>query len=305
MSPNKILPGFPYTLSYFITDHLDSATYYVRAVVYDALTGEVLDTQNLDRQTTNTRLFAKRAQSPGDPSGQGRKIIVIATAYTDSGYTIKSENYQEQSEVYIVQKELGVGGGGNGGSFGPDYGKIREIMQEEIEKVEKKRKAAEEEDAKDDTKQKAPKIKFPDMPFDSIFGALGAIQREVNRVPKELVDLTPFRDGMFALMQAIESKEVTPATDLFPLREQIDALIASISASQAQNKADIATELASLKASLPAIVQAAAEVAVSQAKITLELPSQASARATIEKPQAKEEPMPTPFDISRVLGPKQ
>ncbi len=298
MSPNKILPGSPYTLSYFLTDHTDSATYYVRAVVYDATTGEVLDTQDLVRQTTNGRLFSKRAQSPGDPSGQGRKIIVVATAYTDAGYTTKADNYQEQSEVYVVQKELSLGGGGGG--YGPDYGKIRQMMEEVVSKDRK----TEAERAKTASQgiEKAPKIKFPDMPFEAVFGALGALQREVNRIPKDTVDLSGALSKLEELRQAVADKEVTPVTDMSPVFQALDSLESSFRDAAEELKGRVSEGFDALTAGLPDMLVKAVAQAISEAKFTLTIPS-STVDAKAEMPKPKEEPKkgPMPIDIIHLM----
>lgn len=115
MTPFTLTPSQPYTLSYYITDHTDPTTYFVQAVVYDSATGAVLDTQNLVQQATNSHLYTKVTQAPGDSSGHGRRIIVIATAYEDANHTVKSALYQQQPENYLVVKPgagLALGGGG-------------------------------------------------------------------------------------------------------------------------------------------------------------------------------------------------
>ncbi len=297
MSPNKILPSSPYTLSYFLTDHTDSATYYVRAVVYDATTGEVLDSQNLTRQSTNTRLFSKRAQAPGDSSGQGRKIIVVATAYEDSGYTIKSSLYQEQSEVYVVQKELTYGGG-NGGSYGTDYGKIKEIVQTLLEardKAEAVKKASK-------PKEKPVEMKLPEMPFDAIFGALGALQREINRIPKELLALTPVLGKLDDVLNAIKEKEVTPATDLSEVMTELKSIDQDIEALHEAGKESVAGEITSLKDELPKMIEDNAKKAIDGAKLTLDLPKEVTATAK-SAPSTGGKPMEVPvIDIRNLIG---
>ncbi len=197
MSPNQLIPSQPYTLSYFITDHTDSNTYYVRAVVYDAITGDVLDTQNLTRQTSNTRLFSKVAQAPGDPSGHGRRIVVVATAYTDSGYTTKSDLYQEQSENYIVVKAgagLTLGGGG-----GVDYYIIREIFAEELKKA----------------------LEF----LGGIPKALIAIGKAIEKIPTKEYELKPLIDGISALGKAIAKIPTDNTVNLSGVTDRLDKAI--------------------------------------------------------------------------------
>src|SRR5438552_1488540 len=101
--PSQISPAEPYDVFYFIRNPLDAATYYVRAKIYDVRTGELLDTANLDQSSTNSRLFLKRLQAPGDPGSNGRNIVAIASVYTDSGYTTKSDIYEEQEQYYLIK----------------------------------------------------------------------------------------------------------------------------------------------------------------------------------------------------------
>src|SRR5437764_15317604 len=97
--PQQIDPGQNFDIFYFIRNHLDSATYYVRAVIYDVRTGDVLSTNNLTQSPGNARLFAATIQAPADPVGYGRNILSVATVYTDSGYTTKSTDYEEQEQA--------------------------------------------------------------------------------------------------------------------------------------------------------------------------------------------------------------
>src|SRR5437773_720063 len=113
VAPNQISPGEAFDVFYFVRNHLDATTYYVRAKIYDVRTGELLDTQNLTQSSTNSRLFIKTVQAQPDPTGYGRNIVAIATVYTDSGYTTKSESYEEQEQYYLIKSiPLMLGGGG-------------------------------------------------------------------------------------------------------------------------------------------------------------------------------------------------
>src|SRR4051812_21979151 len=112
-APSQISPGESFDLFYFIRNHTDATTYYVRARIYDVRTGELLDTLDLAQSSTNARLFIKTATAPVDPTGYGRSIVSIASVYTDSGYTTKSENYEEQEQYFLVKTLAPLGGGGS------------------------------------------------------------------------------------------------------------------------------------------------------------------------------------------------
>jgi hypothetical protein len=189
--PAQISPSESFDIFYFLRNHTDATTYYVRGVVFDVRTGEVLATHTLEQAATNPRLFIKTVEAPADPSGYGRNIVAIATVYTDAGYTTKSENYEEQEAYYLVKAVQPVFGGG-GGLSSRD---VREIFQEELKTALGALPKPE--------KPQVPDA--PDMSFvDALFGALGALQREVNRIPKESADLSTVSDRLEALSDALE-----------------------------------------------------------------------------------------------------
>lgn len=229
MSPNQLIPSQPYTLSYYITDHTDNGTYYVQAVIYDAATGEVLDTQNLTRQTTNTHLFSKVAQAPGDSSGHGRRIVVVATAYDDAGHTTKSTNYAQQSENYIVAK-AGVGltlGGG-----GIDYQMISDIFTAELEKI----------------------TKGTDKAWASMVDIVSAIADRLEKIPTDKVELAPIVKILTSLESAI-SKIPTKPTDLTKAHDLIEQVLGSVHAmmndkASGEDKTAITDAIAELKNTL-------------------------------------------------------
>jgi hypothetical protein len=203
--PSQISPGENYDVFYFIRNHTDATTYYVQAKVYDVKTGDLLDTFALTQSATNARLFIKTVQAPGDPVGQGRNIVAIATVYTDSGYTTKSSDYEEQEQYYLVKDIQRVFGGG-----GTDYRLVREIVQEEVKKGL-------------EGLPKPPEFKVPDAPdmsfVDALFGTLGALTREINRIPKEAADLQPLTDQITELSKMVAARPQFERTDLSALTE--------------------------------------------------------------------------------------
>jgi chaperonin cofactor prefoldin len=108
----------------------DTATYYVRATVYDAKTREVLDTLDLDSHTNQE--YSKEWRTPHDPTGLGRSIAIMTRVYTDSGYTTFSDIYGQEEVTHLIKGSTIHGGGGGDVS----YKKIRDIVKEEIEKIE-------------------------------------------------------------------------------------------------------------------------------------------------------------------------
>jgi len=191
--PSQISPGESFDIFYFLRNHTDSTTYYVKAVVYDVRTGEVLLTQALTQSSTNTRLFISTVQSPPDPVGLGRNIVAVATVYIDGSFTTKSDAYEEQEQYFLIRSPQNLYGGGGG----LDYRDVREIVREELVKA-------------------IATIKYPEpqsVPYEALFGTIGALQREVNRIPKEAVDITD-------VLSAIKSVRSTIAA--IPGPEEID-----------------------------------------------------------------------------------
>ena len=205
-------PGNHFTVVRQIENHLDAATYYVQAVIRNAYTDAVIET--LDLTSRGSQRFSKNWLVPADPSGQGFYISIVTSVYTDSGYTTKSDNYGDQETTYLIEDRVLRGGGGGG----LDAYTIRRILKEELAKA-------------------APT-------FEGIYGAIGALQREINRIPKEspemrwnellgvvqglqqalapLATSASLKDAVAQLDTAIRDKEVMPETDLTPLTQQLE-----------------------------------------------------------------------------------
>jgi hypothetical protein len=206
-------PGNSFTVVRQIPNHLDSATYYVRAVIRNAYTDALITT--LDLTDRGGQRFSKNWLVPADPSGQGFYISIVTSVYTDSGYTTKSENYGDDENTYLVQDRVPIGRGAGGG--GIDARTLRRIIQEELT-VEK-----EADEPKTPEKPVAsPKTEKIVMRWDEILSALKALQKAVDRLPTEKLNLEPYSRQLEGIMQAIDEKEVTPETDLSPILERMD-----------------------------------------------------------------------------------
>jgi hypothetical protein len=73
------------------------------AIIYDLRTGAVLSTVPLTRSAYNPHLFITTLQAAADNVGLGRKIVGVASLYTDSGYTTKSPDYEEQEQYFVIK----------------------------------------------------------------------------------------------------------------------------------------------------------------------------------------------------------
>jgi hypothetical protein len=76
------------------------------------------------------------------------------------------------------------------------------------------------------------------FPTEALFGAIGALQREVNRVPKE-IDLSGVSKRLSALQQAISAIPQPKEADLAPVLDAIAALPGQIERAIASAKADV------------------------------------------------------------------
>jgi hypothetical protein len=215
LHPQQISPGENFDLFYFIRNHTDLTTYYVQAKVYDARTGALLATQNLTQASTNGRLFLATLQAPGDPQALGRNIVSIATVYTDSGYTTKSTDYEEQEQYFLIRAELPFLAGG-----GVDYRTLREIMQEEVDRG---------------IKAIPPPPAPQEVPYDTLYGAIGALTREINRIPKEAADDTAILEKLDEVLTAIGALPEKLRVDLTPFVMAVRSIDDNLSADRTED----------------------------------------------------------------------
>lgn len=212
--PAQVSPGESFDIFYFLRNHTDAATYYVRARVYDIRTGAVLRTVALSQSAENSRLFIASTEAPPDPTGYGRNIVAIATVYTDSDYTTKSEAYEEQEQYFLVKAVPPVIGGG-----GISANTARDIFKEEF-------KAALESFPKPEPFHMPDQ---PDMSFvDALFGTLGALTREIGRIPKESPDLQPLGEKLDRAQETLSDLRERPSferTDLSSIAEILQTVL--------------------------------------------------------------------------------
>jgi|GEM_PF-1854331 len=281
----QLQPQASFTVVRQIENHLDTDTNYVQAVIRNAYTDAVIDTLQLTNK--GSQRFSKNWQVPADPSGQGFYISIVTSVYTDSGYTTKNANYGDQESTYLVQERVLLGGGGGG----VDGYTVRRIVAEELDKRP--------------------------VSLEPVTGAIGALQREINRLPKEgqfdgLVgalqavmgaikriptepDYAPVQKELKALRAAIKDKEVTPATDLTPLQEEITGRLTELFEVLDGAEKQIDT---TVKKSM----RATNEELLKRVKETLDETTFNMAPITMQKqqPQPKEEKAPVPFDLRQL-----
>lgn len=97
----QIQPREYFTIARGLQDPSDLTTYYVQAVIRNARTDEVIDTVNLT--DNGSRRFTKPWQAPADVSGDGLYILITISVYTDSGYSVRAENYGDSFDEHLIQ----------------------------------------------------------------------------------------------------------------------------------------------------------------------------------------------------------
>lgn len=197
-----------FTIVRQISNHLDTDTNYVRAVIRNAYTDAIIDT--LDLTDKGSQRFSKNWRVPGDPSGEGFYISIVTSVYSDSGYTTKNANYGDEENTYLVADREGALRGGGGGV---DARTIRRIIQEEIEKIPAPKE------------MEMPEMeKMPEMKWDAVLSAIEKLNTTLKPEKPEKVNFKPLYDAMQSILSAINEKEVTPVTDLTPIIEKFDSL---------------------------------------------------------------------------------
>lgn len=133
---NIVHPLKQILIDYQIQNVFDVTTYYVRAVIKNSITGNVLATVNLS--DNGNQYFSALWTAPNDFSGTGLQLSVFTTVYTDASYTTISANYGTTLDTYIVRAipTTILGGFANGPTWenkgSPmDLSEIRKIIREE------------------------------------------------------------------------------------------------------------------------------------------------------------------------------
>ena len=196
--PNELLPIWRH-----IDDPYDNNTYYVRAVIKNAVTLATLDTVTLTDNADHS--FSSNWRTPADAVGLGLYIVITTTIYTDSGYTTKSEMYKEEAITYKIEiNKAHFGGGGGGGDV--SYKKIREIVQEEIKSLP------------------TPEVNIPQTDLAPLVSGLQDVVSVVRaiKIPEpEKLDLSAVLEASRTILGAIKALKF-PETDLSPVMQALE-----------------------------------------------------------------------------------
>jgi DNA-directed RNA polymerase subunit F len=127
-----IAPTKQFLISLKINNPSDAGTYYVRATIKNAISGETLETVNLTDQ--GDKYFSKIWMTPPDFSGTGLQIKIFKTVYTDAAYTQESAAYGTVVEDYII-RDLATRQLFGGGAYGLTKQEAEEIIEKALKGI--------------------------------------------------------------------------------------------------------------------------------------------------------------------------
>ena len=205
----QLIPNRIFTVVRQIGNHTDTGTYYVRAIIRNAYTDEILAT--LDLEDKGGLRFKKDWRVPAETSGLGSFISIVTSVYVADDYVTKSENYSDEEHTYLwAELSSVVGSGGQGFSEKFDYRRIESIVAKGIATIP--------------APEPFPEIPTPkeyEMRWNDVLDAVERVRIAVEALPTENNDDAPIMKKLDEIAIAIESKEVTPATDLTPVLNKL------------------------------------------------------------------------------------
>jgi hypothetical protein len=132
-----LIPGTAHRVTWTKQNLLDTAEYYPRAIIRDQRSNTILATLDLANEGDDIR-YSHMWDVVQDPTGQGRQIEVEITVYDDSGHATPSGVYGRWSQGFTILdiSRMSRGGGSIGGNIdGIDYGRVAEILGEQLTKM--------------------------------------------------------------------------------------------------------------------------------------------------------------------------
>ena len=134
----QINPGTRFPIVRKLGDPTDVGTNYVRAVVRNSLTGDILKTIDLSDQGGQRFLGYYNA-----PAYEEVYFDITTTVYTDSGYTTKSDVYSEENSQYLGATRWSLAlaiPNGEAKGVKVDYDRIKKLLKEGIKEEIKETK---------------------------------------------------------------------------------------------------------------------------------------------------------------------
>jgi len=280
-------PQNSFTVVRQIANHLDTDTNYVRAVIRNAYTDEIITT--LDLTSRGSQRFSKNWQVPADTSGQGFYISIVTSVYTNSDYTTKNQNYGDEETTYLVQdRVMNVGRGGGG----LDSRTVRRIVEEVIDAKLPKEEASKKNTAGSKLVE-AKKLTEPAR-WDEVLIAIGKLQDFIQKQDKpEKLDYKPFNQGIESILSAVNEKEVTEPTDISPILEKLEEKDESDSLSQEEMK----EMLLDLETKFIATIKSEINEAISTTQFVSQFATFASPKKKQKADEQEEEEKPIPFNL--------
>lgn len=225
----QINPGDSYPIYRLLEDPSDVATHYVRAVVKNAETNEVLETINLT--DNGDRTFIGAWSAPYSPIRL--YVAIVTTVYDDAGYSVLSANYGQKADYALVEQRWSHAFGGGGGGSSVDYKKIEKMIEAAVEKLSEKIPKIPEnrpvdispvltkiENAAELIIEKMPRIEPIDL--SSVIAKVNDVIAEIKAMPKfEPTDLSKIEKDMPVLAEMIMA-EVAKANTGKIAKEKIE-----------------------------------------------------------------------------------
>ena len=185
----QISPQQKFVISHQLASAFDEGTYYVQAVVRNAITDTVIDTINLTHK--GNQRYTADWYPPADPTGRGLEITMTVSVYTDSGYSTLSTVYATSHETHIIQERYNTSMLMGSGGSDVSYKKIQDIVRDELEK------------------QDFSEIK---LAIQSVLSGFSDFKEKVDRTITKKIDVevnvSEIKKEMRALLDAVQSIKI-------------------------------------------------------------------------------------------------
>lgn len=186
-----LTPSQLFTLVYQLGSPGDTGTYFVQAIVRYASSGTIIATVNLANQ--GNQRFTGTFTVPADVGGSGYYLDITYTVYTNSLYTILSQNYGIQNVVGKVLQSLTVGmgiGGGDGVSeielrkiLEMYFGDLKTHVSSSKEMIDEEFDWSEMHERMDGIESAVSSAKDYSLHLDSIKNSIGEVRSLASKIP--------------------------------------------------------------------------------------------------------------------------
>lgn len=267
-----------------IANHLDTDTYYVRAVVRDA---DGITIATVDLKDKGEQRFQTKWRTPADGSGQGKYISIVTSVYTDSGYTTKSSNYGDEENTYLVFDRVMPAMRGGGGNL--DSGTIRRIVQEELGKLPEP--------------ERFDYDRLPQMPdftdrTGEVLASIGFLQEQLSKVPTKEPDLTGVQAALTECKDAIAA--LPAPTDYAPAMDRMISRIEGMEKGISRYQSDLKLFLSDIEAKLQAMVKKAVATAMKSTQFVSQI--QFPTMMAPQQAPNEDEDGPKKIDLSKIAS---